>query len=153
MLEPATTAIFSTPVGKLPIVERRPALPAVAGTAAVNIAPVASEPTAASSFRIAGDLSPVIFGPAGGRAVAVYKRRKGGAIPTVPAASAAAGSTSGYRKRILLSSLYFCHGEEQEGSLSEHCESLNRSTTLRPTRKIVISQPNLTRTAIPRRNR
>ncbi len=67
------------------------------------------EPTAASPFRTTGDSSPVIFGPAAGRAVAVYKPRQGGSIPTVPAALAAAGFTSGFRKRILLSSLYFCH--------------------------------------------
>ncbi len=109
MVEPATTAIISTPVGKLPIVERLPAIPAAAGVAPVNVAPAAFEPTAASPIRVTGDSSPVIFGPNAGRAVAVYKPRKGGAIPTAPAALAAAGFTSGYHKRILLSSLYFCH--------------------------------------------
>ena len=109
MVEPAKTAIFPAPVGKLPIVERLPAIPVAAGVVPVNIAPAAFEPTAGSSFRTTGDSSPVIFGPSAGRAVAVYKPRKGGAIPTVPAADGAARFTSSYRKRILLSSLYFCH--------------------------------------------
>ena len=92
MPAPVTTAIFSTPVGKLPIVERLPAIPAAAGVASVNIPPAAFEPTAASPIRITGDSSPVIFGPATGRAVAVYKPRQGGAIPTVPASCRAAAS-------------------------------------------------------------
>ena len=142
MVEPAKTAIISTPVGKLPIVERLPAIPVAAGVAPVNSAPAALEPTAASPIRVTGDSSPVIFVPVAGRAVAVYKPRKGGAIPTVPVALGAAGFTSSYRKRILLNSLYFCHSEEQEGSLSEHCESRIRSTMLRPTRKS--SFPNRT---------
>ena len=109
MLVPAATAIFSAPVGKLPIVERMPAIPGAAGAAPVNMAPAAFEPTAELPFRTTGDSSPVIFGPTAGRAVALYKPRKGGAVPAVPAADGAAGFTSGYRKRILLSSLYFCH--------------------------------------------
>ena len=112
MLEPATTAIFPTPVGKLPIVERLPAIPAAAGVVPVNIAPAALEPTAASPIRDTGDLSPVIFGLMAGRALAFYKPRKGGAIPTVPVALGAAGFTSSYRKRIQKNSLNFCHSEQ-----------------------------------------
>ena len=113
MLAPATTAIFSAPVGKLPMVERLPAIPGAAGAASVNTVPAAFEPTATSSFRDTGDSSPVIFAPAAGRAVAVSKPRQGGPIPTVPAADAAAGFTSTFRKRILLSSLHFCHRNQQ----------------------------------------
>ena len=129
MLETVTTAIISTPVGKLPIVERLPAIPLAAGAAPVNIAPAAFEPTERSPNRDTGDSSPVIFGITAGRAVAVYKPRKGGAIPTVPAADVTAGFTSGFRKRVLLNSLYFCHSEEQEGSLLEHFDGRNQSTT------------------------
>ncbi len=79
-----------TKVIKLPLPERVPVALAAAGTGFVDIVPVAIQPTTASPIRIAGDSSPVIFGPTAGRAVTVYKPRKGGAVLILPAAPAAA---------------------------------------------------------------
>ena len=75
-------------VMKLPLPERIPAVLVAAGKAPVNAAPVAIEPTEASPFRTTGDSSPVIFDPSAGRAIAVYKPRKGGVAPIPPTAPA-----------------------------------------------------------------